>query len=313
MSHFIATLEIVLPVFALILLGSLLHRIKLVDDAFARQANRLVYFVCLPALLFYKTATAEFGANFNANLVLGASLALVLGGVLAYGWSVLAAFPPEDRGTFSQGAFRGNLAYIGLPIVFGAYGETGLARAGMLLSCLVPLINLLAIVVLWLPHRRRQRAGGVPWREQLLLNPLVLAAAAGLLWSRLALPLPGGAERILQPLSNIALPLALLAIGAGFSLRQLQGDLVRAGGASALKLVLQPVLHFLILLGLGIGGKDLGIALLLAATPTAAASYIMAYELDGNSGLAASIIVLSTLLAAPVYTGLLLLLKLTGL
>jgi hypothetical protein len=125
--------------------------------------------------------------------------------------------------------------------------------------------------------------------------------------------LPDLAGRILQPLSNIALPLALLAIGAGFSLRQLQGDLRRAGSAAALKLALQPFLNFLILMAMGFGGRELGIALLLAATPTAAASYIMAYELDGNPGLAASIIVLSTLLAAPVYTGLLLLLKLTGL
>ncbi|WP_225072183.1 AEC family transporter [Desulfuromonas sp. CSMB_57] len=313
MPHFFATLEIVLPVFVLILLGSLLHHLKLVDDNFSRQANRLVYFVFLPALLFFKTATAEFGTSFNAPLTLGASAALVLGGALAYGWGVLAGFPPADRGTFSQGAFRGNLAYVGLPIVFGAYGEGGLAMASMLLSCLVPLINLLAILVLWLPHRRKQRTGGVPWREQLLLNPLVLAAAAGLLWSWLAWPLPDLAGRILQPLSNIALPLALLAIGAGFSLRQLQGDLRRAGSAAALKLALQPFLNFLILMAMGFGGRELGIALLLAATPTAAASYIMAYELDGNPGLAASIIVLSTLLAAPVYTGLLLLLKLTGL
>lgn len=313
MPHFFATLEIVLPVFALILLGRLLQYLKLVDETFSRQANRLVYIVFLPALLFYKTATANFDASFNLTLALGASAALILGGALAYGLSLWGGFPAEDRGTFSQGAFRGNLAYVGLPIVFAAYGDSGLARASMLLSCLVPLINLLAILVLWLPQRRRQGSSGVPWREQLLLNPLVLAAIAGLLWSRLALPLPEITQRVLQPLSQIALPLALLAIGTGFSLRQLQGDLRRAAGASALKLLLLPALHFLILMALGFRGEDLGISLLLAATPTAAASYIVACELDGNPGLAASIIVLSTLLAAPVFTVLLLRLKLADL
>lgn len=312
MTHFIAILKIVFPVFALILLGAALHRLKIVDDHFCRQANRLVYFVFLPALLFYKTATADFAGSFNLRLVLGASAALLAGCLLAYAWGVAAGYAAADRGTFCQGAFRGNLAYVGLPIIFSAYGEQGLARAGMLMGGLVPLINLLAIVVLLLPHRsdRKLRA---PWREQLLLNPLVLAALGGLLWSRLALPMPELAQRTLLPLTQVALPLALLAIGAGFSLGQLQGDLLRAALASSFKLILFPLLNGLILVFMGITGQNLAIALLLATTPTAAASYIMAHELDGNPGLAASIIVLSTLLAAPVFTGLLLMLKFTGL
>ena len=147
---------IILPVFLLMGLGYLLRRVRLLDSSFFHQANRLVYFVCLPALLFYKIGSADFKSNFNGTMVLGASAALVIGFLLSYLYAALRRYRASDLGTFSQGAFRGNLAYIGLPIVLSAYGETAFARAGMLMGCLVPVLNLLSILALVLPHRKAE-------------------------------------------------------------------------------------------------------------------------------------------------------------
>lgn len=303
MQPFLLTLNIVLPVFAIIILGSLLRRTGLIDPPFLKQTNRLLYFILLPLLLFYKIGSADFKTNFNLNLTLAMLGTLALGALLSYGLAIILGCPHKDRGTFSQGAFRGNLAYVGLPIILSAYGDTGFTRAGMLMGCLIPGINLLSILVLILARPNRDSARpGKSFRDQLLYNPLIIGALAGIAWSLFSLPLPGMVKQSLQLITGATLPLALLTIGGTFTLQQLQGDIKTAGMASIFKLALFPLLNLLMIQLFDIHGMDLGIAVLLAGTPTAAASYVLAQNLDGNPPLTSSIIVLSTLFSAVSFT-----------
>ncbi|ABA89197.1 membrane protein [Syntrophotalea carbinolica DSM 2380] len=314
MQPFLTTLNIVLPVFAVIFLGGLLRLKGLIDSAFLRQANRLLYYILLPLLLFYKIGTADFESSFNAKLTLAMIAALSLGALSSYALGSILGCPAEDRGSFSQGAFRGNLAYVGLPIVLSAYGETGFTRAGLLMGCLVPTINLLSILVLLLPQRHSHPDR--TWkliRDQLLCNPLILGSLAGIVWSLCHLPMPGMAARSLHLITGATLPLALLAIGGAFSLQQLQGDLKQAGLATVYKLAAFPLLNLLMLQLFAVKGMDLGIAVLLSGTPTAAASYVMALEMNSNAQLTSSIIVLSTLFCAGSFTIMLTLLGLMNL
>lgn len=310
---FAEILLIVLPVFVVIGLGWVLLRCGLIDSEFLRQTNRLVYYVCLPLLLFYKIATADFSSNFNAALVGGSALAIAAGFLISYTFAWLRHYPPAVTGAFSQGSFRGNIAYVGLAIVLNAYGEAGLTKASMVMGFIVPVLNWFAILALLLPHRRTQ--GTYPtgdWRRALLLNPLILASLAGLLWSFLQLPMPRLLASSLHLASSMTLPLALLAIGGSFTPQRLRGDLWRAGLATGIKLVIVPLCAAIFLWILGIRGMDLGIGVLLAATPTATATYIMADQMGGDAELAGSIILLSTLAAAVTYSIALLLLHALG-
>ncbi len=307
-------LTIVLPVFAVIALGYALRRLELIDAPFLFQTNRLVYYVCLPLLLFYKIGTADFFANFNATLVLGSALVIALGFAVSYGYAALRRYPPEARGTFSQGAFRGNLAYMGLAIVFNAYGEAGLTRAGILMGFLVPVLNFFAILALLLPHRGGETEHGWRfWVRQVAFNPLIVASFAGIAWSFLALPIPLIFDRSLQIATGMTLPLALIAIGGSFSLEKLKGDLVRAAFATGIKILWLPLLATLLLRSLGVGGIDLAIGVLFAGTPAATATYIMAHQMRGDAELAGSIVMMSTLLSALTYTVALYALKALGL
>ncbi len=310
---FVEILLIVLPVFVVIGLGWVLLRFGLIDSEFLRQTNRLVYYVCLPLLLFYKIATADFSSNFNAALVSASALAIVAGFLISYAFARLRHYPPAVTGAFSQGSFRGNIAYVGLAIVLNAYGEAGLTKASMVMGFIVPVLNWFAILALLLPHRGKQ--GTHPsgdWRRALLLNPLILASLAGLLWSFLQLPMPRLLASSLHLASSMTLPLALLAIGGSFTPQRLRGDLWRAGLATAIKLVIVPLCAAGLLWFFGLRGMDLGIGVLLAATPTATATYIMADQMGGDAELAGSIIMLSTLAAAVTYSIALFLLHFLG-
>ncbi len=116
--------------------------------------NRLIYYIALPALLFFKIATSDFFVSFNGTLLVGLAISFLAMFVISYGYGSIRGYRPSVHGAFCQGAFRGNLAYIGLAIVYNAYGEKGFAVAGILLGFLVPLFNFLSVVALLLPQRR---------------------------------------------------------------------------------------------------------------------------------------------------------------
>jgi len=303
--------NIVLPVFLVVALGYGVKRSSLLHDNFIYQLNKLVYYLALPLLLFYKIASAEFGTSFNLSLVIGLALVVLIGFCLTYVFAMIRGYEEVVRGTFSQCAFRGNLAYVGLAIVFNAYGEKGLATAGVVLGFIVPLLNFFSIVALLLPYKEN-RLQPRYFIQQILYNPLIIASFLGIGWSFFKLPIPAVFDNALQIVTGMALPLALLSIGASFSLKKLRGDLTIAFLATLFKLLVMPILAVFLLLAMGVHGMDLAIGVLFAGTPTATAAYIFTQQMRGDAELAGAIIMLTTLLSVVTYTIILFVLKTIG-
>ncbi len=301
-------LEIVVPVFAVISLGYGIRLKGLVDGEFFKQVNGLLFYICLPLLLFYKTGTADFSANFNLGLVVATSGAVGCGFSAAWLYGRWKRFKPPVQGAFCQGSFRGNLAYIGLAIVYNAYGDIGLTRAAVLLGFLVPVFNFFAILALTLPGQQQQR----DYRKITLLivgNPLIIGSLLGIGWSVLQLPMPVILERTLAISTDMTLPLALLSIGGSFSLTKLKGDIWITATAAAMKLILLPLLTAALMVLFSVSGLDFGVGLLMAGAPTAIATYIMAEQMGADGELAGAIVVMATGLSALSYTVLLLFLN----
>lgn len=296
--------EIVLPVFFVVGLGFAIRRQGLVDDTFLSQINLLVYYVCLPLLLIYKIATADFSASFNVDLVIATSAGVACCFVITYLCGHWRGFSPPVLGSFCQGSFRGNLAYIALAIIFNAYGDIGLTRAGLLLGFLVPVLNFFAIFALLLPQHRR--ISYLEIIKQILFNPLILASMVGVLWSYFQIPMPTLLDRSLSIATGMTLPLALLSIGGSFSLAKFKGDMWMAVLATSVKLLLLPLVTGGFMLILDISGLDFAIGLLMAGAPTAISTYVMACHMGGDRDLSRTIVMMATGLSAVSYTLLLL-------
>lgn len=306
-------LLIVLPVFCVTGLGFILKVTKLVDSSFLYQMNRLIYYVALPALLFHKVAKADFSASFNALLLLGMMLSVVIAFGVSYGYSLLRGYAPKTRGAFCQGAFRGNMAYIGLAIAFNAYGEEGFAIAGILVGFLVPFFNFLAVLALLIPQQQSEhKLGKSFWAYQFAFNPLMIASFLGIIWSFFDLSTPFVLDKTLNIVTGMSLPLALIAIGASFSPQRLRGELMKAILATGIKIVWLPLLTAAILYFFGVRGLDLAIGVIFAGAPTAPGAYIMAQQLNSDAELSASIIMLSTLLSVVTISIALYFLKVIG-
>jgi malate permease and related proteins len=307
--------NILAPVFLIIALGWLLMRTGFLSPQVLGDINRLSYWIGLPCLLFYRIAESspEVGAV-TGLLVVGT--AATLAGIVAAGLVAAALhIPPASRGTFIQGVFRGNLTFIGLPVILYAFTQGGAvsaqAEATALLAFgpMVVLYNVLAVVVLLFSRAVGRSAMLKSTLYGLLTNPILLACLAGLGAALSGLALPEMAQRSLSAVGQMALPLALICIGGTLYTAQLQGSIAWATIGSLMKLFLVPAIGLLLAWWIGLSAEHTRIALILLACPTASASYILVSQLRGDTALASSMIVISNLLAVP---ALVLVLAITG-
>ena len=308
-------LQAVLPVFLVIAIGAAARRFRFLGDPFIDTANMLVYYLLLPALLFYKIGTSNFREAFNAPLVVGGYAATVATFLLAVFVTRGLEISPAERGSFVQGAFRANLAYVGLPIVLSVAGDIGLRKGGILLGFMVPLLNSLAVVALILPHGGGK---GRAWENarrigrQLATNPLILSSFLGIVWSMLKFPVPGLAENTLSILSSATLPLSLLCLGGSFSFERARSGFRVAALAAGMKILLLTGIAVALYRWMGLSGQDLRVGVIMMGCPTAVITYVMASQLSGDTDLAGTIIVISTAASAITISGWLYVLHVAG-
>ena len=292
------------PIFLVIALGTALRAGGFLTLDSFKQMNRLVYWVGMPCLLVAKTAQPVSGGE--GAQALRISLVLIIGmlACLAAGFVVVWTLRIKGpaRGALLQGAFRGNLAYVGLSVILFSYdGHADADRISKLamlsITPLIVLYNIVSVLVLEASSRKKSGAG-TTWRTLLLnmvTNPLILACAVGVSWSFTGWQLPALIGRSLDTVGKIALPLALLAIGAALSLRAVKGAAARTVIATLIKIALAPLVGYFAGHALGLKPEDLRLALIFLACPTAVMSYIMAEQLGADDRLAGSIVVISTL------------------
>lgn len=300
--------NILAPVIVLVALGAALRASGFSNEAFFKQTNRLVYWVGVPALLFHKTATAvpDLGTAAHAALTLLAGMVAAI--VLAYTTGQLLRLPRPQLASFMQAAYRGNLVYIGLPTVLYALDAAGNASpatealALLAIAPLIPIYNITAVLVLLSangPVQNSRLDQVTNLLRGVASNPLVLACVTGLAYAYLGPPLPLAVDRSLSAIGQMALPLALLGIGASLRVNAIQEGGFVALAAALLKLVASPLAGYLVARWLGLSGTEMLMALLYLTMPTAALSYVMADQLGADSQLASSAVVISTLLALP--------------
>jgi malonate transporter len=311
---FTFALGITIPIFVVILLGAALKRIRFISDEFIRVASNLVFTIGLPASLFFGTAQTDFSQLANPSYL----AVMVIMTLLVFAGAIIATWlhVPErtDRGVYVQGAFRGNLVIIGIAFCTNAFGDTGLALAAMPVAVLVALYNILSVYVL---SASINSANGKTSFGNVLLgiirNPLIIGILAGLVVSLSGLPLPGLLLDTGDYFADLTIPLALLCIGGMMDLSALRLSGSPALGSTAWKLIVSPLVACALAIPLGIRGTELAVIFFLAASPTAAASFVMTRSMGGNAALAANIVVLSTLGSLLTVTGGLILLKYLGL
>jgi len=282
------------PVFTLLCLGYGIKRIGFPGPGFWEPAEKLIYFMLFPVLLVYKLSLADISAVplwEVASAIIGL---LLIGTILLLSIQRIRPMPSAGFTSVYQGGMRFN-TYVGLAACAALYGDASLAIAAVVLAVMVPLLNLLCVLIFSIYTRRD---GGVRSTLMAVLkNPLILACVIGISLNLTGLGLPLAIESVAALLSSMALPLGLLAVGAGLNLNALRN----AGGAvlysSVIKLLLFPLIMMLICYLYIDLYSVAAVLVLFSALPTASTAYILARQLGGDAPMMAAIITSQTLLS----------------
>ena len=291
-------LEVIAPVFGLIALGFGAAKLGRFNEDATRGLVRFVFNFAIPALLFRSLVIVELPERIEWGFL----LSFYVGSFAVYGAGVAAARllyrrPTDAQAIFGMSAGFSNTVLVGIPVLFEAYGPEAALPAFLLIALQSPLLLPPTIALIQF-GRGEATALGPRLRSvsvDLLRTPIVIGVLAGLAANLVRLSLPGPIDVALGLLGTAAVPCALFAMGASLAACPLRGDLSPALLLITLKLVLHPLIVWL-LAGpiLGVDGIWLVVAVGMAATPSGINAYLFAARSEAAEGGAARAVVFST-------------------
>lgn len=345
MSDLMFCLNATLPVFFMMALGYILHRIGWVSDAFASGMNSFVFKLALPVSLFTELCDVDVAAVWDGWYILFCLVVTALSIFIAF----LLSFLLKDksvRGEFVQGAYRSSASLLGMTYLENMYSSAESGSLMMLGS--VPLYNVAAVIVLslmpgYLSETADSRGGaggsgdtenstvtgngmtvaggraegldGARMKKTLygiLTNPIIWGIFLGFGWALLKLPMPQMLDTTLNYIGRCASPMGLLAMGASLDFSALTKKIKPVIGASFLKLIGFPLLFMPLAVLAGFRGQELAAALIMTGSASTVAGYVMAKNMGHEGTVSAGTVALTTLLASFTLTFWLFVLRIRG-
>ncbi len=297
-----STLQTIIPIFAIIFLGVLARQRGFITPPFLEPANRLVYYLAIPAMIFRAIGSSSLSSELNPRVVSATLLCIPIQVVFAWFLSRMRGNGGGRSGTFMQCTFHGNLGYIGLAVTFYYLGQAGLVKASIIAGLIMIVQNFAGVLVLQLAVDQQPKGGRVKqFVERILINPVIISALLGIGYASLKLPIPIILDRSLKILSGLALPTALLLIGASLSFSLVKTQLSNALTASLAKLILLPAIGLSAYHFLGLSSQDYLPGLILLAAPPATLTYVFARQMQGDAELAVACVSVGTILSGFTY------------
>lgn len=306
MDSFLFSLNATVPVFAVMVIGYFLKHRGLLNESFAKVADKFVFRVCLPCMVFLDLADTDIRNTFDLSYV-GFCFAATLSSILIIWLITKKIMKDKDSvGAFVQGAYRSSAAILGLAFINNIYGSSGMAPLMIIGS--VPLYNIFAVVILVLEAKSARETQDGKERIKkacvgVLTNPIIIGIFLGLIASFFRIPLPHIVNKTISNLGVMASPLALVSIGTSFQGRKALAKYKPTAMAAFIKLILLAALVLPLAVWCGFRDQKLIAIVIMLASPTTPTSYIMAKNMDGDDVLASSIVVTTTLLSSITLTG----------
>lgn len=279
---------LLLPDFLLIACGFLLCRYTALDRPIWESAERLVYYLLFPVLLFNSIVKTPLQPAQTLGLAAAGVGVILCGVVLAFS---LRRWPGVDARLHASGAqiaFRFN-SYVALALAERLGGSQGVASMALLIALGVPLANVAAVWSL-------ARHGGHNYLKEIARNPLIISTVAGLMANAAGVSFPEAVVTTLQRIGVAALPIGLLAVGAGLRVGGLMKGPWLAATLLSIRHAVLPAIGLALTLLLALPPEQRHIAVLFAAMPTASSAFVLASRMGGDGPYVAALVTASTLL-----------------
>lgn len=321
MDTLLFSLNAILPIILLILLGYLLKKKHFLDTDWFKKGNRLIFRVCLPCLLFTNVYNIESFSTINWSVVVYSEIAIFAAFFIGLALVKLTVSDNRQKGVILQCVFRSNFAIIGLPLAESLGGAEGKGIAAVLSAFSIPTFNILAVIALtmFLDSEDGHKSNLKDVLIKIAKNPLIIGVACGLtvLGIRSLIPVNADGSLVFSlsgslkffydavgNLAKISSPLALVILGGLFDFAAVKGMLKEIIIGTAARVVAVPltVLGLAVILSkyTGLISFDATVYPALVAlfgSPVAVSSAIMAQEMDNDGILAGQLVVWTSILS----------------
>lgn len=300
LSNLSYSINAVLPIFLLVVVGGFLNKFNKVNASFTEIADWLVFKVGLPIMLFLEVAKSTISDGLDVKLIVFIIISVTCSFLLVSILAVLMIRDSTKRGAFIQGMCRSNFAILGVPLAENMFGESGSQTIAIVMPFVILMFNTYSVIILSLfsnssAHKLDKKAvRGI--LKNIVTNPLIIGVVLGIPFMLFEIPLGTALNKTLQYLSNLTTPLALISLGANFRMESLRGRLGYALSASVGKTILLPAIAVTAAALVGLRGPSLGVVLICFGAPTAVSSYIMSKKMDNDHELSAQILLLTTMM-----------------
>jgi malate permease and related proteins len=295
-------LSTIIPIFIVILLGLAARKKGLFSPEFMTQANRVVYYIGIPALIFSAVSESSLKTDMNISVILLTLLVILILFGLSCSITGFLKMQRHSKGSFIQSTMHSNIGYIALAVIYYYLGQAGFVKAAIIASFVMILQNILAIGILQFYSEKNTKEPDLKdILKKTLVNPVILSALVGIIFSFLNLNLPLVLDRAIDILKGMALPMALLIIGASLSFEKVKSQFKHVIIASFIKLIISPGIGLVLYRLFGLPAEHYIPALIILASPSATLTYIMAKEIDGDPDYAVAVISLCTILSCVTF------------
>ena len=297
MQNFIFSVNIVLPLFLIMLAGYILKRTNIISEQFADSGNKLTFRFLLPSLIFYNVYNSDLRAVFNARLILFIVLAIIGINIIAFIIIPIFIKDGKRRGIMIQAVTRSNFLLIGIPICQAIYGVEGALEVSIIAAIFIPVVNVFAVLALSVFNDQGQADFKMIVRN-LITNPFIITLILAFIVNISGIRFPDVFDTTLRNVSAIAPTFALLILGAEFDFSAIRsnGSLIALGTIG--KLLITPLVVLTAAYFLGFRDLEFCIILTAFASPVAVSSAIMAKNMHADHTLASYLVVSTTMFSS---------------
>ena len=306
LQNLMFSLNSTMPLFFTMVLGYVLYQKEFLTEGFVSVANKFVFRVTLPVMLFNDLAGMDIRSSFDAGYVGFCAFATAGSILVIWALSRLLLQDPSIVGEFVQACYRSSAAILGTAFIQNIYGTSGMS--GMMILGSVPLYNIFAVLILALEAPNSSAHTDSLSRKlkssirKIFLNPTLIAIALGLAASMVKLPIPTMVTKAMSSLGSMTSPLALLAIGAGFKGTAALAKIKPTAAATVIKLVILPAIFLLLAVKFGFTDQKLVALLVMLGSITTPSAYVMAKQMGHEGTLTGSVCAATTLFSAVTLT-----------
>lgn len=296
MNVFYLIVGAILPVLIFIIMGHYMRKREFFKEAGWEAIEKLTYYILFPALIVHELAVARFETTDFLSIAVSLNVAQLMMFVLSFG----AWFTPNMNGPKFTSVVQNNIrwnSYVALGVAAGYSANIDMSVMALAIASMIPTANILSVWSLMIWGKEDANKDIHPFKE-LFFNPLIIACGIGVFLQYFTISLPEFSLHTLKILGYAAMPLGLLAVGAGMDYKQMQNNNAERVTWALIRLLGLPICALVACGIFGVTDNAIILVILIATSaPTATNSYLLARQMGGDAPFMASLVGSTTLLS----------------